>query len=59
VDTLAKYLGTGVHVASAIEIKSEKPDIGDGFSDNSGDFETLRNYVGTLPGLCRSLARTM
>ena len=56
---MAKYLGTGVHVASAIAIKGENPDIGDGFSDNTGDFQTLGDYVGTLPALCRSLAQTM
>ena len=58
-DTLAKYLGTGVHVASAVEVKIRVPTVGDGFSDSSENFQTLRRYAGTLPPLCASLASTM
>ena len=59
VDTLAKYLGTGVHVASAVEIKDGNPAVGDGFSVNDANFQRLRDYVGTLPSLCKSLGKTM
>lgn len=59
VDTLAKYLGTGVHVAAAVEIKDGNPLVGDGFSVNDANFQKLRDYVGTVPSLCKSLGKTM
>ena len=59
VSTLASYLGTGVHISSAISIKNFNKEVGDGFSDFTQNFDTLRQYVGTLPSLCRSLGETM
>ena len=59
VSTLASYLGTGVHISAAVNIKSQNENVGDGFSDNSGDFQSLRDYVATVPPLCRSLGTTM
>ena len=59
VSNLASYLGTGVHVASAVKIKESNEFVGDGFSDYTENFDTLRRYVSTLPPLCRSLGNTM
>ena len=51
--------GTGVHIASAVSIKDNNNKVGDGFSDNSENFDALRAYVTTLPALCLSLGNTM
>lgn len=56
--TLSSYLGTGVHVASAVAIKNAKQSVGDGFSGPNDNLAKLRTYVGTLPRLCRDLADT-
>lgn len=56
--TLASYLGTGVHVASAVAIKDANQSVGDGFSGPNDNLAKLRTYVGTLPRLCRDLADT-